>query len=349
MPPRIRLRTQDVLTRRTDYICLSCRHTYASLATTPAPSLSQTTPAPPIHRHPRNQPPSYKPPEFRKSQLHRQYQSLLRSAPLMLIFQHNDLKSTEWMAIRRELASALRKVDEDLAGQGKQDLMAGDGVKIQVIQTGIFASALRVVEFWNPDFSAKPQVAEIHPTDPATPTSGPVPATTATPTDPAFTHGLSTSAYLTAKKNRRLKHGLEPLLSGPLALLTFPTVTPQHLKAALSILSPSPPNFPAPRRRTNPSYHEPAVQNGVQKLMLLAARVEGRVFDLEGTRWVGKIEGGLDGLRGQLVAMLRSVGAGITNTLEAASRSLYVTVEGRRGMMEEEEEEKGQGVTEAGQ
>ena len=67
--------------------------------------------------------------------------------------------------------------------------------------------------------------------------------------------------------------------------------------------------------------------------------MEGKVFDMEGTRWVGGIEGDMGGLRGQLVAMLQGVGAGVRNTLEAASRSLYVTVEGRRGMLEEQEKE----------
>ena len=155
--------------------------------------------------------------------------------------------------------------------------------------------------------------------------------------DPGLKHGLSTQAWTTARKNQKLKHGLEPLLSGPIALLTFPSVSPQHLKAALSILAPSPPDFPAPKRRINPAYHEPAVQNGLQKLLLLGARVEGKVFDKEGTKWIGGIAGGIDGLRAQLVAMLSGVGAGITNTLEAAGRSLYVTVESRRVMLEEEQ------------
>ena len=79
------------------------------------------------------------------------------------------------------------------------------------------------------------------------------------------------------------------------------------------------------------------VQSGLQKLLLLGARVEGRVFDLDGTRWVGAIEGGLDGLRGQLVGMLQGIGTGITSTLESAGRSLYFTVESRRGILEDEE------------
>ena len=74
-----------------------------------------------------------------------------------------------------------------------------------------------------------------------------------------------------------LKLELEPLLSGPLAVVAFPNVAPQYLKTVLSILAPSKPNFPAPSRKANPDYYEPSVQTGLQKLMLLGARVEGKV------------------------------------------------------------------------
>jgi ribosomal protein L10 len=149
---------------------------------------------------------------------------------------------------------------------------------------------------------------------------------------------LSRHAHQIAN-NKKLKSELEPLLSGPLAVVAFPAVSPQHLKTVLSILAPSP-EFPAPKRKTNPEYHSPEVQGGLQKLMMLGARVEGKVFDQEGTRWVGGIEGGMDGLRAQLVAVLQGVGAGITNALEGASRSLYFTVESRRADMEEKENPK---------
>lgn len=75
--------------------------------------------------------------------------------------------------------------------------------------------------------------------------------------------------------------------------------------------------------------------------MLLGARVEGRVLDNEGARWVGGIEGAMDGLRGQLVRILGEVGAGVTGALEGMGRSLWVTVEGRRGMLEKEDEKGG--------
>lgn len=78
-------------------------------------------------------------------------------------------------------------------------------------------------------------------------------------------------------------------------------------------------------------------QSGLQKLLLLGARVEGKVFDTDGVRWIGGIEGGLEGLRAQLVAMLAGVGAGVTGLLEGMSRSLYFTLEGRKGMLEDED------------
>ena len=67
------------------------------------------------------------------------------------------------------------------------------------------------------------------------------------------------------------------------------------------------------------------------------------MFDMERTRWIGGIEGGMEGLRSQLVGMLGSVGAGVTGALESAGRTLWVTVEGRRGMLEEEKSGKGKG------
>ncbi|KAF2842392.1 hypothetical protein M501DRAFT_1008315 [Patellaria atrata CBS 101060] len=321
----------------------SIQREYFELTTIPAPSDSHIShPVSPVLRYPANQPPSHKPPQFRKSQLHRQYTSLLRSTPLLLIFQHNNLKSNEWMSIRRELSAALTTVDQAaLATDPTTAALHANNIKLQIVQTGILAAALRVVEFFDP--SSIPQTTENKvrtATDPAINTSRSLPDARPLPDSPAFTHALSRTAHRLARASGRT-HGLEPLLSGPLALLTFPAVSPAHLAAALSILAPSP-AFPAPRRKANPAYHEPAVQQGVQKLMLLGARVEGQAFDGEEVRWVGGIEGGIGGLRVRLVHMLQGVGGGVTNVLEGAGRSLYFAVEGRRGMLEEEEKkEKG--------
>jgi large subunit ribosomal protein L10 len=232
------------------------------------------------------------------------------------------------MGIRREFNAALRKVDEAM---GKPHDGLASGIKIQIIQTGIFAAALKIVEFYDPAQSSPPT----HPSDTRTQSSVSMPNTTGSSHDPQFRHTLSRAAH-EAVANQQIRNGLKPLLSGPLALVTFPTVSPQHLKAALSILAPNAPNYPAPTRRGNPGYHEPVVQSGLQKLMLLGARIEGKTFDMEGTRSVGLIEGGIDGLRAQLVGALQGVSAGITSTLESAGRSLYITVEGRRGMLDDD-------------
>jgi hypothetical protein len=123
---------------------------------------------------------------------------------------------------------------------------------------------------------------------------------------------------------------------GPLAALVLPAVSPAHLAAALSVLAPVPGKFPAPSRKKNPGFHDPICQSGLAKLLLVGGRVEGKIFDQSGINWVGGIEGGLEGLRGQLVAMLQGVGLGITSTLEGGSRSLWLALEGRKGQLEDE-------------
>jgi large subunit ribosomal protein L10 len=232
----------------------------------------------------------------------------------MLLFQHNNLKAQEWAGIRRELTKALRKVDEAAVADGKPNLRLAEGVKVQIIQTGIFAAALRLVEYYHPEQIQQTQEKQ---------------------GEEELTHVLSKAAH-EAIANVKIKHELEPLLSGPLVVMTFPTVSPAHLKAAMSIISPSKPLFPPPTRKANPGWHDPSVQSGIDKLFLMGARVEGKVFDVEGVKWVGSIEGGLEGLRGQLVAMLQGIGAGVTNTLESAAKNLYFTVESRRTMLEDE-------------
>ena len=334
MPPRIYTPSKAIASILRCKRPIRYQRQYATeAAITPAASHEQIhRSSPTIARYPTAQPPSYKPPEFRKSQLLRQYASLLRSTPLMLLFQHNNLKSNEWVGIRRELSKALRKVDEARVAAGQPPEHLAEGIKIQIIQTGIFAAALRVVEFFKPE--SQPPVHTLDPTDPATPSSASTPVYS--PDGHELKHTLSTAAH-DAVANMRTTHALAPLLSGPLVLVTFPNVSPQYVKAALSILSPSQPQFPAPTRRANPGWHDPAVQAGLHKLLLLGARVEGKVFDVDSTKWVGGIEGGLDGLRAQLVHILQSIGAGVTNTLESAGKSLYFTVEGRRTMLEDEE------------
>ncbi len=157
--------------------------------------------------------------------------------------------------------------------------------------------------------------------------------------DPRLTHALSTAAYNAAKAHKD-EHILTPLLAGHIAILTLPSVSPLYLKTAFSILCPKPGVFPAPTRRANPTYHEPSVQDGLKKIMLLGARVDGEVFDIDGARWVGSIDGGIDGLRAQLVGMLQGFGSGVVQVLESGSRAVWWTMEGRRKMLEEEQTPK---------
>ena len=283
----------------------------STVASSKISSPSSSTPS-----YPPTQPPSHRSPEYNKSQLHRQYTSLLRSSPLLLLFQHSNLTALEWMAIRRELAHALRATDESSSSSSpSSSIPLGDRVRFNVIKTKIFEHALLVVDHFRPDLLLPPAAPDA---------------------EPVFTHALSQTAY-DAVAGKKREHPLHPLMCGPLAVLSFPVVSPQHLKTALSILSPKAPLFAAPSRRANPGYHDPAVQAGLQKLLLLGARVDGKVFEVDDIRWVGSIEGGMEGLRAQLVGLLGSVGAGVTGMLETAGRSLYYTLEGRKGMLEEDD------------
>lgn len=331
MPPRLHLRSLGQLAELQIYanphLCGRCSYA-TSAATVHAPTDAQMhSSRPPLQNYSPSQPPSHRDPKYRKSQRIRSYVSLLQTTPLIILFQHNSLKAVEWNGIRRELTSALRKLDAQLLAQGrpKEDLI-GEYIKLQVIKTTMFEPALRIAEYYRP--KEQSQQEKLLPVKGGH-GSGLI--------NPSLTHALSESAYQAIKKHKGV-HPLTPLLTGSLAILTFPTVSPQHIKTAFSILALQAPNFAAPTRRLNPSLYELPVQEGLKKLMLLGARIDGEVFDRDGTRWVGSIDGGIDGLRSQLVGMLQGFGAGLTQTLESAGRSLWFTMESRRNMLEEEQQ-----------
>lgn len=333
MPPRLRASrvlaqipsTTSTTAPPSTFICTRCSYATATVAV-PAPTPEQMAASiPQLSRHHPLQPPSHRSPSYRKSQMLRSYVSILQTTPLILFFQHSNLRAMEWASIRRELARALQKTDTTLSSANHPPV--ADSIKLQVIQTNMFEPALRITEYYNPTTNPAPSLPSA--------THG-APSFPALNLDPNLTHALSTAAYTTAQQHQHT-HPLTPLLTGSLAILTFPTVSPQHVAAALSILAPQKPAFPAPTRRAAPSYHEPAVQDGLAKLMLLGARVEGRAFDQTGVRWMGGIQGGMDGLRAQLVQTLQFAGAGLTSALEAAGKNLWLTMESRRGDMEEKE------------
>jgi large subunit ribosomal protein L10 len=217
----------------------------------------------------------------------------------MLLFQHNSILAPEMASIRRELNDALIRADKE-SGNTFSEL-----ITFKVIRNGVFNAAMRLVAHWKPEASAAGGDLE--------------------------THYLSEAAYLAAQKK---KHGLESLLSGPLAILTVPISSAAHLTAALSILSPSPAT-PAPRKRVAPGLYELDTQSGLAKLMLLGARVEGRAMDVDGTRWVAGL-GGVEQVRGQLVNVLQGVGMSLVGGLEGNAKSLWFALEGRRMELEKE-------------
>lgn len=265
---------------------------------------------------PPTQPPSARPAQTRKSQMLRTYTSLLRSMPLILFFQHNNITAAEWAALRRELKAALAAVPPPAAGpDGSVPLNVADHVDIQVLRTRMFDVAFKVVEF----FDVEKHAGESN----------------------AYTHDLSTSAYEALQKAdiKDPNSGyaqIAPLFSGPLAAVTFPAVSPAHLAAVLKTLAPSSPDFPAPSRKKTPGYYDPTAQSALQKLILIGGRVESKVFDPAGVKWVGGIEGGLDSLRAQLVHMLQTAGLGLTTALEGHSKGLWLALESRRSQMDEE-------------
>lgn len=187
-------------------------------------------------------------------------------------------------------------------------------IELQVLRTRIFNVAFKIVEFFHPEAQSGKSNA--------------------------YTHDLSATAYETISKtaiDESSAYGqISPLLVGPVAAVTFPAVSPAHLAAVLSVLAPSPPAFPAPSRKKNPGYYDPTAQSGLQKLLMVGGRIENRVFDHEGVKWVGGIEGGIEGLRAQLVAMLQSAGLGLTTALEGHSKGLWLALESRRTQLEEE-------------
>ncbi|KAI0457570.1 hypothetical protein F5B21DRAFT_521030 [Xylaria acuta] len=264
---------------------------------------------------PPTQPPSARRPEQRKAQLLRSYTAMLRSMPLMLLFQHNNLTAVEWAAVRRELRAALAEVPPPVAGpDGTVPVDITSSIEFQVLRTRMFNIACKIVDYFKPE----DQVDRSN----------------------AYTHDLSKTAYESIKDatvDESSTYGqISPLITGPIAAVTFPSVSPAHLAAVLKVLSPSPPAFPAPTRKKNPGYYDPIAQSGFQKLILIGGRIEDKVFDLDGVKWVGGIQGGLDGLRAQLVSLLQHAGLGLTTALEGHGKGLWLALESRRTQLEEE-------------
>jgi ribosomal protein L10 len=245
----------------------------------------------------------------------------------MLFFQQGNLTAVEWTAVRRELRRALDAVPP-FRNADRQEINLAPYIQLQTITVRAFQVALKITEFFDPE------VAKSLPTTPRTKVHGPL------------VHDLSSVAYEWIKKveipEDSFYKQLEGILQGPTAALALPAVSPAHLAAVLSVLSPSP-QFPAPMRRKVPSYHDPIAQSGLKKLFLVGGRVEGKLFDNDGVKRVGGIQGGMDGLRAQLVSVLQGAGLSITSTLESTGRNLWVSLESHRFSVEEKQKEHEKG------
>ncbi|KAI1437242.1 hypothetical protein GGR50DRAFT_646865 [Xylaria sp. CBS 124048] len=264
---------------------------------------------------PPTQPPSARRPELRKSQLLRSYTAMLRSMPLMLFFQHNNLTAVEWAAVRREIRASLAEITPVAGPDGAPPVDIGSKVEFQVLRTRIFDVACKVVDFFNPDKIEAESSIE-------------------------YKHDLSEAAYESIRQatidEASTYAQIKPLITGPVAAVVFPSVSAAHLAAVLKVLAPSSPAFPAPSRKKSPGYYDPVAQSGFQKLILIGGRIEGRAFDNDGIKWVGGIEGGLEGLRAQLIALLQQAGLSLTTALEGPGKGLWLALEGRRTQLDEE-------------
>ncbi|KHN98604.1 uncharacterized protein MAM_03728 [Metarhizium album ARSEF 1941] len=179
----------------------------------------------------------------------------------------------------------------------------------------MFSVALRIFEFHDPQASKNAVSVQV-----------------ASHGHPA--HDLSEMAYKAIREATvpadSVFAQLQPLMVGPIAALVLPAVSPAHLAAALTVLSPVPGVFPAPTRKKSPGYHDPICQSGLAKLMLVGGRIEGKVFDQAGVNWVGGIADGVDGLRAQLVNILHGAGLGVTAALDGSSRNIWLALQSRR-------------------
>ncbi|KAK6531452.1 hypothetical protein TWF281_008256 [Arthrobotrys megalospora] len=256
-----------------------------------------------------NQPPSHRPYNSRQTLLHRTYISLLRSTPLMVVFQHNNLRANELVAIRRDLKFAMANVDAQVAASQPAPIPDEDGnvppqprpvgeqVKIMVVNTELFSASLRVAEYLPKDSKVGSS-------------SGP-------------------EAYDMTVQHRG-SHPMEALLVGPVGVIQFPTVSPPHLLAVLNLLFPEKATF---RKGTDPLFI-----SGVSKMLLLGAKVDkvgGPTIDTGALKHITSL-GDLVTLRGQLLGLMQSAGAGLVATLQSPVKALWVTMDGRRKMLDPE-------------
>ena len=131
------------------------------------------------------------------------------------------------------------------------------------------------------------------------------------------------------------KTSLEPLFSGPVALLTCPHLSPSYVSSLLNVvdraLGNAPPKAPAKH------LPHPAVAAANPRLVPLGAVLEGkRLMEIPAVRDVGRL-GSLDQLRAQIVGLLSAPGQQLAGVLSQASGGrLALTLESRKLDLEKE-------------
>jgi ribosomal protein L10 len=162
---------------------------------------------------------------------------------------------------------------------------------------------------------------------------------------------LSSKAKLTVARTGLLKpllrrtaslKVLEPILSGPIALLTFTDLSPSYLGRVLSVIDKALGAGKAQPKPVGSKGHEKAAKNVNTRLFPLAGIVEDsansiRVVDVAQLRDISLLPS-LDELRGQLVARLSHTPSQLVSTLnQAKGVSLLQTLDARRRDLEKEE------------
>ncbi|PWN52903.1 hypothetical protein IE53DRAFT_240458 [Violaceomyces palustris] len=131
---------------------------------------------------------------------------------------------------------------------------------------------------------------------------------------------------------------LEPLFSGPIALLTCPTLSPSYVSSLLGVIDRALGHAPGPS--TPAGQPHPVTATANPRVVPLAAVLEGnKVLEIPAVRDVGRL-GSLATLRAQIVGLLSQPGQQIAGILQQASgSSLAMTLEARKRQLEESKEE----------
>ncbi|KAJ8608638.1 hypothetical protein MRB53_039522 [Persea americana] len=284
---------------------LSRPYAAAALASAQAPTSSK----PHIQTHHPLQPPSLKPAQLRKSQLLRAYVSLLRSSAA-----RSSSSSTPTSSHQNGSASDASSPERSTK---PARVLLRRRVRLTAVQGAVFGAAIRIAEFArkNPGMSDERAYAL---------------SEAVVQRDTAVEVRARQAPACTACAARRPDRGVVVSVGGYSAAGCGVADIGRRCRVG-QVLERS----PAPKRKDAPGLYEPGTQNGLAKLMLLGARVEDKVLDGAGARWVGWLARCRRSSR-TAGGIVTRIGMGLVGTLEGQRNSLYLTLEGRRMAMEDE-------------